>query len=204
MQIARKHAQSAADFVRFMDTIMRQNIKQHLPSLCPQSGTKRLQSRARVVAMKTRSIGQILPKTPLNLTRITHQRNRIAAKRTTMSTVVHAMKDRRKSQPFGVAHTPYELPVLINEPMTMQTVIHQVQYERIRYQFCSTDEQAETAVSSKRKAVSSHDTYPAFQPERNCPLPCSLAARQKIGRQSDNNRMRTRWHSDGNHGATEP
>ena len=116
-----------------------------------------------------------------------------AVKQTTMNAVVHAMKNRRKPQSFGVAHTPHELPVLISETVTMQTAIHQVEYERIYQPFCPTGEQTETAVSSKRKSGEEHDTYPAFQPEGNCPLPRSLAARQKyrtaIRRRSDENQM---------------
>jgi hypothetical protein len=109
----------------------------------------------------------------------------LAVKQTTMNTVVHAAKHRRTLAPFGVSHTPDKTAVLIHELMMMQTAIRPMnppKYERILQPFCSSDEQTETVVSSKRKAMSSPDTYPAFQPERNCPLPRSLVARQKIER----------------------
>jgi len=78
----------------------------------------------------------------------------LAAKQTTMNTVVHAAKHRRTPAPFGVSHTPDEMAVLIDELITMQTTIHTVnpaKHECIRQPFCSSDDQTETVVSSKEK-----------------------------------------------------
>lgn len=53
-RIARKRAQSAADFVRFifMDTTMRPNLNQHRQSFCPESWTKCRANPCEIIAVK--------------------------------------------------------------------------------------------------------------------------------------------------------